>query len=433
MSGKPPPPQNGTSPSRMSAVAVESLPRASGLGSWGRWAESIPDVRWDETTFAGERGMCGTSSFWTERQRQACSLHEVSYRACFKPQLPRFFIERLTEPGDLVYDPFSGRGTTGIEAGLLGRRVALNDVNPLGRILARPRFFVPDLILLEERLRAIDLTTMRHADRDLSMFYHPQTESAIVGLKEYLEKRRAADQDDDLDHWIRVVATNRLTGHSKGFFSVYSLPPNQAASPQSQMKINARLKQTPEPRDVVKIILKKSKSLLADLSAEDRVRLCSAGTTGQFLCADARQIPELASDSVQLVVTSPPFLDVVQYAQDNWLRFWFNGISAEEISSRLTMNRRIEGWSVTMGEVFHELFRVVRPGGWVAFEVGEVHGGRVRLEEAVVPLGVAAGFRFKGVLINEQSFTKTSNIWGINNNGKGTNTNRIVLFQKEKE
>src|SRR4051794_1805062 len=53
-----------------------------------------------------------TNEFWTAKQRAGNSLHEISYRACFKPQLPRFFIERLTKPGDRVYDPFMGRGTT---------------------------------------------------------------------------------------------------------------------------------------------------------------------------------------------------------------------------------------------------------------------------------------------------------------------------------
>ncbi len=61
------------------------------------------------------------NEFWTAKQRAAHSLHEISYRACFKPQLPRFFIERLTHPGEFVYDPFMGRGTTLIEAALLGR------------------------------------------------------------------------------------------------------------------------------------------------------------------------------------------------------------------------------------------------------------------------------------------------------------------------
>jgi hypothetical protein len=37
-----------------------------------------------------------------------------------------------------------------------------------------------------------------------------------------------------------MVAINRLTGHSPGFFSVYTLPPNQAVSVQSQRKINEK-------------------------------------------------------------------------------------------------------------------------------------------------------------------------------------------------
>jgi len=51
------------------------------------------------------------NEFWTSKQRQANSLHEIAYRACFKPQLPRFFIDLLTQPCDVVYDPFMGRGT----------------------------------------------------------------------------------------------------------------------------------------------------------------------------------------------------------------------------------------------------------------------------------------------------------------------------------
>ena len=61
------------------------------------------------------------NEFWTSKQRAAHSLHEISYRACFKPQLPRFFIQRLTAPGDTVYDPFMGRGTTLLEAALMAR------------------------------------------------------------------------------------------------------------------------------------------------------------------------------------------------------------------------------------------------------------------------------------------------------------------------
>src|SRR5688500_8735415 len=76
---------------------------------------------------------------WTSRPRQANPLTEVSYRACFKPQLPAYFIERLTKPGDVVSDPFSGRGTTAVEAALHARTVSANDANPLSAILTCPR------------------------------------------------------------------------------------------------------------------------------------------------------------------------------------------------------------------------------------------------------------------------------------------------------
>src|SRR5450755_3388063 len=79
------------------------------------------------------------NAFWTSAQRRGHSLHEISYRACFKPQLPEFFIARLTAPGETVYDPFSGRGTTALQAALMGRRAAANDVNPLSAMLVRPR------------------------------------------------------------------------------------------------------------------------------------------------------------------------------------------------------------------------------------------------------------------------------------------------------
>lgn len=61
------------------------------------------------------------NEFWTAEQRQSHSIHEVSYRACFKAQLPEFFISALTKPGDTVFDPFMGRGTTPVQAALMGR------------------------------------------------------------------------------------------------------------------------------------------------------------------------------------------------------------------------------------------------------------------------------------------------------------------------
>ncbi len=385
------------------------------------------DGLWSELVLAGQRYPRYVREFWTSRQRQASSIHEVSYRACYKPQLPRLFIEQLTQPGDRVYDPFSGRGTTALEAALLGRRATANDINPLSKILAQPRLSPPDPAAVVKRLEAIPRSGACHDGLELSMFYHPGTEAEIRSLRQWFLQREPLDE---LDDWIRMVATNRLTGHSPGFFSVYTLPPNQALSAGKQVLINAKRNQVPEYRDTHALILKKTKQLLGGLTGEETRRLREASGDALFCTEDARRTSRIEEASVQLTVTSPPFLDVVQYAQDNWLRCWFCSLDAEAIGRAITMSRTLGAWSEVMREVFVELHRLTRQGGFVAFEVGEVRKGTIRLEEVVLPLGIHAGFKALGILVNDQAFTKTANIWGVSNNTHGTNSNRIVLFEK---
>lgn len=385
----------------------------------------------DEVVISGSPVPRFSGEFWTSGQRKGSSLHEISYRACFKPQLPAFFIRQLTSEGDLVYDPFNGRGTTAIEAGLLGRAVAANDINPLSLILTRPRLKPPHELEVKTRLEEIPCDRNGRAVIDLSMFYHPDTEAEIVSLRRYLQEKVRDGSLDDIDEWIRMVATNRLTGHSPGFFSVYTLPPNQAVSPERQVLINKKRNQTPGYRDTKKLIYRKTCSLLKDVDETARDNLRRAGDHAVLLSRDARDTPELRDGSVQLTVTSPPFLDIVQYSRDNWLRCWFNGFEMQHLDRNITLTRSIREWEDVMHGTFRELFRITKVGGYVAFEVGEVRKGAVKLDEVVVPLGIRAGFSCQGILVNLQHFTKTSHIWGIGNNASGTNTNRIVIFKKE--
>lgn len=369
------------------------------------------------------------NEFWTAKQRAAHSLHEVSYRACFKPQLPRFFIDRLTSPGAVVYDPFLGRGTTLLEAAFMGRIPWGCDINPLSAILVRPRLAPPKDADLLKRIKELDLSGPAGKGPDeLLVFYHPKVLQELCWLRGYFARRIEDGTQDAADDFVQMVATNRLTGHSPGFFSVYSMPPNQAVSVKSQTRINQRRGQSPPVRDIRGILMKKGLQLLQDLTDEQRAALQGVSRRSRILTGSCDSTPQLPDKSVDLVVTSPPFLAEVDYRTDNWLRCWFNGIDQDSV--HLWMLKKPDAWQNKMRGVLAELGRVLKPDGRIAFEVGEVPKLNCGLENFVIPAGIQAGLVPELVLINEQDFTKTSNCWGVSNKKLGTNTNRIVLFRK---
>jgi len=368
--------------------------------------------------------------FWTSKQRKANSIHEISYRACFKPQLPYFFISNFTQKGNVVYDPFSGRGTTIIEAALNNRRIVANDINPLSKILTQPRIEIPRYSEINERIETIPYYKNLKSDIDLSMFYQEETLSEILSLKNYLINRYESGKEDHIDRWIRMVATNRLTGHSTNFFSVYTLPPNQAISPQKQKQLNENYNRYPVYKNTKNIILIKTQSLLRDIDNIKRRTLHSVAKEAVFLTEDARSTPQIADNSISLIVTSPPFLDVIDYARDNWLRCWFNNINTEEITKKITVTKSLEEWESFIYDTFIEFKRILKPDGMIAFEVGEIKKGKIKLEDNVISIAQKVGFNIEAVMINKQNFTKTANIWGVTNNLKGVNTNRIVILRK---
>lgn len=355
--------------------------------------------------------------FWTAKQRQANRIHEISYRACFKPALVRYFINRLSKPGDVVYDPFMGRGTTPIEAALNNRIPCGNDINPLCLALTEPRINPPNLTDIIDRFKSIDLNKAKIEHQDLLHFYHPDTLKKLEALRSYFLNKSRLDQ---VDKFIRMVVINRLTGHSSGFLSVYTLPPNQAVSVKSQIKINQKRGQVPQKRDLEKILMKKSRILLSGWQPQAEHVVLTVG--------DSRDNQAIKDGQVALTITSPPFLNEVNYTQDNWLRCWFLGIDSSEID--INMHSTVEDWSDFIHDTLRELVRVTKVGGHIAFEVGEVRKNTVALEKHVIDSIRDLPLKVVKVLINRQKFTKTSNCWGVANNGKGTNSNRVIVMTK---
>ena len=364
-----------------------------------------------------------TNEFWTSKQRASHSIHEISYRACFKAQLPNFFITRLTNERDMIYDPFMGRGTTLIEAAINDRNCIGNDINPLSKALVLPRLNPPSLLEIQKRLELIHFNyKLKIKNKDLLTFYHSKTLIEIEKMKNYFKNKLRNKKFDNIDNWIRMIALNRLTGHSKGFFSIYTLPPNQAVSVESQKKINKKRNQKPEYRNTKKLIIEKTKSLLRSGSIKKPKII-------KIYNYNSWETKKIANNSIALTVTSPPFLDIVDYQKDNWLRCWFLDLNISKL--KISQIKRIDQWENFINKTIVELERITKSKGYLAFEVGEIGKDKKELERYVINAAKNTSFKSICVLINKQNFTKTSNAWGIKNNSKGTNTNRVVIFQKK--
>lgn len=368
---------------------------------------------------------------WTAKQRQLHSMHySISYRGSFKPELPDFLIKRYSNKGDIVFDPFSGRGTTALQANLLGRVAWASDVNPLSILITEAKLNPVGLDEVVLRLNQIDFRRPidLHGYSDLfSPFYHPDTFRELVNLKNHVK-----ENPDTVSRFIEMIAISRLHGHSPGFFSVYSFP-QISVPPESQRSINEKRGQVPEYRSVAPRVIKKAAQCLRDGFTSDFFEISSAN---RINCSDSRSLGGMPSDSVNLVVTSPPFLDKVDYLSDNWLEFWFAGISPKSFKKDVIMSSSLEDWKDFIRSTLKELLRVTKKRGVCVMEVGEVeHEGEIlNLDEEVAKLAREVSvpgkcFVVEELLINKQKFTKMANCFKVSNNEKGTNTNRMVVLR----
>lgn len=376
---------------------------------------------------------------WTARQRQMHSLHyAISYRASFKPELPDFFIRRYLSgrKSAVILDPFGGRGTTALQANLLGFRAIHNDLNPVSTFIAQARSRIPAFPELLARLESLPLEQGADCPAAeklrLAPFFHERTLAELCVLREAL--LAPAAKNDHALRYIGLTALSRLHGHSDGFFSVYSFP-QISILPAAQARNNRRRGLQPEYRSLRQRIIKKMRH---DLQEGLPSGFHQAATRNRFLREDARALRSLRSSSVDLIVTSPPFLDKVNYLQDNWMRAWFLGLEEEAESTPPTVTQRLDLWADFMAAVMQEMLRALKPGARAVIEVGEVSQGATihNLEELLLERLPAPGPHGRPVaeeiLINQQRFTKLANCWSIANNQRGVNTNRCLVFRKER-
>lgn len=355
-------------------------------------------------------------------------LHSLcSYFAMFPPHIPRVFVEWLTDINDVVYDPFSGRGTAPMEACRLGRIGLGSDANPLAYALTGSKVDPPTTAEFAMRLDVLEASMPTRppaeAPDDIRMLYSLKVLQQLCWLREQL------DIDDRTDRFIMatilgLLHANYKPGSPARGLSI-SMPNTFSMAPAYVRGYIARHGLKPPDVDVFDMVRRKA----------GRMRVpASSGRRGHAWVADVRDPGNLPEGPAKLVFTSPPYLGVIKYGKYNWIRLWMLGYEPREIDDQLVATASLRRYLDFMAEVLSCLRNSVRLDGYVCLMIGDVSekssGTTLNLAETVWRnVAKQAGWRRLGVLNDHlPQQHKVSRIWGNDKKGQATKVDRILIL-----
>ncbi|HSY99201.1 MAG TPA: DNA adenine methylase [Terriglobales bacterium] len=245
------------------------------------------------------------------------TLHQLSpYIGKIKSSIAASLVSQFTNEGDLVYDGFAGSGTVALEAWAAKRRVVANDLSPYAYLLTRAKLFpcrsLADALAEVERVsveanRLRDSVDLRKVPRWVRQFYHPETLRETLAWVHVLRRRHS---------WFLLASLLGILHHQRpGFLSF----PSSHTVPYLRLKIFPRsrfpeLYQYRSLRDRLEAKVTRAFRRMPDLDFTVE-RSCFCRDAGTFA------LPE----SVDAIITSPPYMRLLDYGRDNRLRLWFLG------------------------------------------------------------------------------------------------------------
>lgn len=239
---------------------------------------------------------------------------------------PESFAERwigeLSEPDEWILDPFCGRGTTPFQALLMGRRAIAVDTNPVAYCVTRAKTAAPAASQLRRRLtlleRACDESRFESKRRALPPFfraaYHPTTLRRLLFLRETLRWR-----ETNVDCMLAALTLGALHGETRsGAYLSNQMPRTISTKPDYSVRFWNDRDLKPPFRDPFAVLRER---------VEFRYESEPPSGEAQVLNADMRELPRLVSrrTRIRCAITSPPYLDVTSFEEDQWLRLWFLG------------------------------------------------------------------------------------------------------------
>ncbi|NJD76401.1 MAG: hypothetical protein FIB08_04800 [Candidatus Methanoperedens sp.] len=309
------------------------------------------------------------------------TLHQISpYIGKIKSTFAEKLITTYTKPRDTILDPFAGSGTVALESLIAGRQVIANDINPYAITLIKAKMFPPNS--LEEAIKSakdyISLSKKQRGEIDfeevpdwIKKFYHQDTLKEINSLSQLLRENN--------EDFLMACLLGILHHQRPGFLSY----------PASHLVPYLRTKKYPPEeypemysyRDVEPRLLKKIQRVYR------RIPIFDGSLNRICFQKDAEKLV-LPENSIDAIISSPPYMNALDYARDNRLRLWFLGEKDYEKYDTKSP-RNIEDFKILMKNVMKNLYPALKINSYCVFVLGDVNKSKKSINTALAVIEIA--------------------------------------------
>jgi DNA modification methylase len=359
-------------------------------------------------------------STWKEAPRfWGHSLHRLApYIGGFPPALAHYFIRRFSEVGETVLDPFCGGGTTPLESALLKRKALGNDSFSYAYTLSTAKCNPLNKNDFEDYLdgkkiaaKSVDNRNLKLLDNDdLKIFYSDYTLDQILRLREVV-----SEKDSKKAHYLKAIICGILHGPSQIYLSIQTKDTYSGTA--NYVKKYAENNNLTKPkRNIWPNALRKQ-----DMVLEDWVPPWMSEMTN-ITQTDARNL-KFSNEKADLILTSPPYMQTLDYSWNNWLRLWWLDKDRKKEQNNLDITQDTTKYRDFMRTCLSEMYRILKPDSVAVLVVGDITKHLTNRKET---LNVA------GYIADEARENTSFDVHGIIDDSYGINSRSYVTFNRLK-
>lgn len=353
------------------------------------------------------------------------SLHP--YPAKFPPQLPKKILEEYGKKGQTILDPFCGSGTTLIEARIFGLNAIGVDVNGLSVLLSQVKATTLNdrqFIKIKNFIEDIgeDIFSWRFSGR-------PKIKIKNIEGQDHWFQKNVSEEITHILNKIDLLSDINVQNFLKIVLSSIIV---RVSNQDSDTRFAAVEKKIPDCYTLEQFC---KKAIEYNIRMSEFSKLVNGSTSLKVVNADSRNLDFIKKDSIDIIITSPPYANTYDYYlyhkfRKRWLDLDVKFAQYNEIGSRReysSLKEKKGKWNEDLIKCFAEMHRVLKRNHYAFIVIGDsvIQKELIKIEKEISVFAPVIGFDVKE--IHSSDLSSHSKLFNPSYAQKGKKEHLIIL------